>query len=185
MTFTRHPAGDLPRAWLADHVLADIRGEASRHARDETGGMLLGHWHDDDVVVAATIGPGPLARRGPTWLHPDHDWQLDELARVYSSSGRTTTYLGDWHTHPGGAPRPSRRDRRTLRAIRRAPQARAARPLMLILGPNMTDSPAMWCLLAGRRPVRLAPEGFEATAENWPARHRSQPGIDPPRTSGG
>lgn len=162
MTPTKHRQGPGVRVWMAKHLLEEIRLEAARHAHEETGGMLLGHWAETEAVITTCIGPGPRAERGRTWFHPDHDWQLDQLASAYVASNRTTTYIGDWHTHPGGAPRPSRRDRRTLRAVRRSVGARANWPLMLILGPRPWDEPSMWCLLSGRSPVRVEPQWFDA-----------------------
>lgn len=155
-------AGRQPcaQAWVARSVVGAVASEASRYPHEETGGILLGYWRAEDVVLTATIGAGPNARRGSTWLKPDQDWQLRELAEAYAASGRTITYVGDWHTHPGGAPTPSRRDRRTLRAVRRSTMARTRRPLMMIVGPDADSAPRLWCLLSGWRPVVLDPRWF-------------------------
>ena len=53
----------------------------------------------------------------PHHLIPDHEYQEQEIARVYATSGRCTTYVGDWHSHPGGALYLSRTDVRTAGAI--------------------------------------------------------------------
>lgn len=114
--------------------------EADEKAPDETGGMLLGYISvessPEDLVIEAIIGPGPDARHHRTRFTPDSSWQQDQLARVYADSGRVTTYLGDWHTHPGGVAVPSRIDRRTARRISRSGAARVAMPLTLILASN-------------------------------------------------
>lgn len=155
--------------WIARQLADDIARYAAAYPTLETGGMLLGYWavgddagdsSADEVVVVATIGPGPQAQRGRTWLRPDHDWQLRQLEDAYVQSGRTVTYLGDWHTHPGGAPVPSRRDRRTMRAVRRSSSARTPRPLMMIVGPEPSSAPVMWCLTAGRLPRRATLNWF-------------------------
>lgn len=143
------------RAWITDAALAGIDEEMALYPDQETGGLLLGYWGGDEVVITTVTGPGPAARRGRTWFEPDSAWQADQLAQVYRESGRTVTYLGDWHTHPGGAAVPSRRDRKTLRRIRSAPEARAPRPLMGIVVPSGGPQPALWCLSRRRRPVLL------------------------------
>lgn len=148
------------KAWVSVKVAAAIADEAGRHGVQETGGMLLGYWSDDTVVVTACIESGPRAERGALWFEPDQEWQTARLAEVYQASGRTTTYLGDWHSHPGGAPYPSWRDRRTLRAVRRSPGARAPRPLMLIVGPHAESPPVLWCLRGRRRLGREAVDMF-------------------------
>jgi integrative and conjugative element protein (TIGR02256 family) len=109
--------------------------EARRQEPLESGGVLLG-WNDvedTDLVVVSTLGPGPKATHRPTRFSPDTNWQRAEIAAVYEASGRTISYLGDWHSHPGGGEMPSRRDERTARRIARSRSARASRPVMLIL----------------------------------------------------
>lgn len=127
-----------PRVWVADEALEQLAHEAYQHEPLETGGLLLGYWSaaasEQEILIQAVIGPGPQAHHERSRFEPDAAWQRKQLADVYVASGRITTYLGDWHTHPGDAPSPSRRDRKTARAIANAGDARAPRPLMLILG---------------------------------------------------
>lgn len=118
--------------------------------------MLLGYWAGVEVVVTDVVGPGPCAVHKPASFSPDHDWQLERLAETYTASGRVVTYLGDWHTHPGGAPAPSARDRRTMRRIRRSGRARQRRPLMVIVGPTPSSTPKVWCLPSGTFPRALS-----------------------------
>lgn len=101
----------------------------------ESGGVLLG-WRDQadvELVVVGVLGPGPGATHRRTRFSPDTDWQRKEVAAAYAASGRTVSYLGDWHSHPGGGDTPSRRDERTARRIARSRAARVPRPMMLIL----------------------------------------------------
>jgi integrative and conjugative element protein (TIGR02256 family) len=123
------------RLWLAREALDAMVAEARRTEPLETGGVLLG-WHGDDdeeIAVAKVLGPGSRAVHRRSRFSPDTGWQRREIARVYEQSGRTVSYLGDWHSHPGGGETPSRRDQRTARRIARARSARVMRPVMLIL----------------------------------------------------
>jgi integrative and conjugative element protein (TIGR02256 family) len=117
--------------------MGEMKREADVRAPRETGGILLGYvapgTEPEDVVVEAVLGPGPNAAHYAHRFEPDSAWQQQQLAQAYAESGRLTTYLGDWHTHPGGVAVPSRRDRRTARAIARSKSARMSRPIMLIL----------------------------------------------------
>lgn len=94
----------------------------------------MGWRHGGDVQVTDRVGPGPDALHCGSVFEPDQAWQEAEIARVYRQSGRRSTYLGDYHTHPGGRPRPSRRDREVARLIASSPEARIARPIMMIVG---------------------------------------------------
>jgi len=126
----------VSRIRLARALLRQLRAESLRTFPNETGGILMGWWSADDhgATVRSVIGPGPKAQHGRYTFIPDDEWQEREVARLYQESGRTLSYLGDWHTHPYGIPTPSIRDRRTLCRIARHRAARAPQPLMLILG---------------------------------------------------
>lgn len=119
--------------------------EAEGAAPHETGGMLLGYIVDEagepQAVIEMVIGPGPRAKHERTRFIPDGRWQQAELEEIYSSPG-PTTYVGDWHTHPGGGPSPSHRDARTASSIARRRRARCPHPLMAIL----TDDKGAWSL---------------------------------------
>jgi integrative and conjugative element protein (TIGR02256 family) len=125
------------RVVLPRTVLAEMSREAKCRQPDESGGVLMGYPDRADhdlIMVIAQIGPGPNALHRRRRFEPDADWQRDEVARCYEQSGRIATYLGDWHSHPGGSARPSRLDRKTARSISRSDEARLPRPLMVILG---------------------------------------------------
>jgi integrative and conjugative element protein (TIGR02256 family) len=111
--------------------------EARSRSPVETGGILLGYvstaGERDEFVVQEVLGPGPRSQHSKARFEPDGEWQQQQLALRYQESGRVTTYLGDWHTHPGGLAAPSRRDRKTARAIAKTKSARMPRPLMIIL----------------------------------------------------
>jgi integrative and conjugative element protein (TIGR02256 family) len=118
--------------------------EAARHGPLETGGVLLGWRNGDDVVVSRVVGPGPGAQHESSTFHPDSEWQAARIADLYEQAGRRMEYLGDWHTHPGGRPRPSRRDERTLRHIARTAEARCPDPVMVILGSAAAGDASVW-----------------------------------------
>lgn len=142
MQSLRRPKRSLTqtRVLVAERALDAMLREAEARRPVETGGMLLGYLASgtdaETIVIESVIGPGPKAVHDKCRFEPDSTWQQRELAQAYASSGRITTYLGDWHTHPAGTPKPSRQDKRTARSIARAKSARAARPLMLILAPG-------------------------------------------------
>ena len=130
--------------WCEPVPWKEMVTEASRHGLRETGGVLLGWRSGVDVVVSHVVGPGPGAHHERTTFHPDSAWQAERIVELYELSGRRLEYLGDWHTHPGGRPWPSRRDERTLRHIAAASEARCPDPIMVILGTGAADDAAAW-----------------------------------------
>lgn len=125
-----------------------MKSEADRSARNETGGILLGYWCDEriDVVITAAIGPGPKAVHRSRSFVPDHRFHESEVARVYLESGRRISYLGDWHSHPGGPLKLSAIDLMTQLRIARSSKARAPMALMLILAGGNPWLAGVWRL---------------------------------------
>lgn len=126
------------RVFIPPGLLNALEAEGRRWAPGETGGMLAGYRTgkdpDADLVITDVIPAGPGAHRERIRFAADGQWQQRRLARLYEASGRITTFLGDWHTHPRGGTRPSKADRKTFRAVARDKGARTAYPLMLIVG---------------------------------------------------
>jgi len=122
--------------WLPERVLSFLIMESERTLPRETGGVFMGYWVRplQEVVIMEAMGPGLHARHGSTFFEPDHEWQEREIARIYEESGRNFTYLGDWHSHPGGQSRLSIKDRITLWRIANHGEARASTPIMGIMG---------------------------------------------------
>ncbi|WP_425305661.1 Mov34/MPN/PAD-1 family protein [Desulfocurvibacter africanus] len=142
-------------AWLPRKLLGDMRALAQELSPKETGGVLMGYRSQGQIVITEVVGPGPGAEHFPSRFVPDHEWQETEVARIYKASGRMHTYLGDWHSHPFGGCRPSRRDIYTLWKISREEEARAPWPIMTILSGEEWEAD-VW-LLGTRRIGRWLP----------------------------
>lgn len=157
--------------WITTAALEAAQAEGSTHAPEESGGVLLG-WRGparSEYVVTDLLGPGPGASHERTRFEPDYPWQERQIADRYEASGRRVTYLGDWHTHPGGPARPSRRDVRTLVTIARSPAARIPDPIMVVLGGGGPWRPAAWRLREfGLRPF-LYPTASPVRLRLWDA----------------
>lgn len=120
--------------WLPEKVRAAIVREASDKYPLETGGVLLGYWNEEHVVITQESGPGPDAHHGRLRFRPDHEYQQRWISRGYRQSEGAETYLGDWHTHPGAkVAAPSFLDRATARRVALSEAARAPNPVTLIL----------------------------------------------------
>jgi len=140
-------------AWLSKTAITAMLLDHVRHARAETGGVVMGYWVSDrEVVITAATSAGSRATHREDGYEPDVDHDQREIARIYQESGRLHTYLGDWHTHPDSGPGLSRRDRNTLRAIAADAGARAPEPLMVIIGSSVDGfTMAVWCRRVGAR----------------------------------
>lgn len=136
-----------------------LREQMATLARDwaplEVGGVLAGYWNGEDAVITDVVGPGAGAEHERFHFTPDYEFHTREIARLYLASNGVTTYLGDWHSHPNGPSSLSPVDRRTLREIGDAPEARCPRPLMVLLSGGL-DSWSVQSFTLGRH-RRLLP----------------------------
>jgi integrative and conjugative element protein (TIGR02256 family) len=125
-------------AWLNSASLANARAHATSHLPNETGGLLLGYWHgSDEVVITCVTRAGPAAHHSKNSYKPDYGFDERCVARAYAASGGTVVYLGDWHSHPNTTrPYLSSKDKHALWSVARSDEARAPKPLSLVLAGN-------------------------------------------------
>lgn len=123
--------------WFQKGHIEAIQNEAFKWTPKESGGILIGYWaNEHEAVITAIIGPGTNAIHTTNSYVPDQEYHVQEITRIYHESGRTETYLGDWHTHPNAEAYLSPRDKKTIKNIANYKPARLNKPLMLILGTN-------------------------------------------------
>lgn len=142
---------------VAATVLAAIAGVCHDETQGrETGGVLLGHQHTDGHLSVTTAGdPGPLAEQSASRFRRDA-----AHARLLSSAAYArdrSVWLGDWHTHPTGPPRPSPADMAAYAAVLSDPASGFATFLSIIVLPA-PSGPALypWAVtLQGARQVGL------------------------------
>lgn len=135
---------------IADHIFEDaderfrvlLEGKALSHMfglcrasrSQETGGILIGSYVDEDQtahVVEAT-GPPSDSRSGATWFHRGTRGLTKLLARRWEDP-RRTYYVGEWHFHPAHAPSASPQDERQMHEIALSPNYHCTRPLLIII----------------------------------------------------
>lgn len=135
------------RVHLDEALLGQCEREITRTFPLESGGVLMGsRVYPDSWTIDHVVGPGPAARHSRYRFTPDLAWQHAQIAERFHATGGASTYLGDWHSHPGARHgRPSHVDERALRTIIESDAARCPDPLMMILwgGPNAWQC-ALW-----------------------------------------
>ncbi len=125
----------MTNVWIYQKHINSIIADIEQYAPLETGGAFFGYIAENgDVVVTELIPAGGKAKRSRYSFEPEQIFQLAEMARLFTTSGGNTTYLGDWHSHPVSVPLLSRRDERTLLKIATSEDARCPNPLMMVIG---------------------------------------------------
>lgn len=93
---------------IADHIMETIdRYSQPPENTSEAGGILVGSYRGVHIQVVACSRP--LAQDKRTFaLFDRRDHGHHRLAmKHWRESGRTTTFVGEWHTHPESHPFPS------------------------------------------------------------------------------
>lgn len=123
----------------------------------ESGGVLMGQQRrPGEICIDEIVGPGPNARHQRYSFEPDVEWQRARIAERFAKSSGMSTYLGDWHSHPGASHGGlSNADRKALKTIIRAPKAQCPQPLMVIFwGAPDAWSCSAWQATLRRRALR-------------------------------
>jgi integrative and conjugative element protein (TIGR02256 family) len=126
------PVRTLTSVWIDERARVVIETEALRRRRVETGGALFGFGSDCELVVTCAYGPGPRARPRRRSFEPHAATTEALMHAVRHSSECRYRYLGSWHSHPDGAPRPSGTDVLTTENVANEPEVGLPRPLVMI-----------------------------------------------------
>lgn len=84
---------------FSPHAFAVVISQLAKHDKDETGGLLLGIYRDENFYVYDTIFPGPNSIHSECTFIPDQLYAFyyaNELKDIYKEDIRI---IGFWHSH--------------------------------------------------------------------------------------
>ena len=141
---------------LTGAALRLIEKEALASADKETGGILVGRYENDGnvaVVTAATERPADSSS-GRAWFQRGISGLTAKLRARWAHG---EYYLGEWHSHPGGAPDPSNNDIREMRLISIDASYRCPKLIMVIAGTFGQSMRISVSVLENGQLIRLQP----------------------------
>lgn len=95
----------------------------------EAGGIFLGSYRGPHVEISAITEPMPGDRRGRYVFDRSDPGHQTAAKSAWSKSSRTTTFTGEWHTHPEDVPTPSGIDLGTWHGLMK----KSTEPLVFII----------------------------------------------------
>jgi integrative and conjugative element protein (TIGR02256 family) len=100
----------------------------------ETGGVLIGHYASslDCAIVTEVTSPPEDSARGRTWFQRGVVGLRSLFLNRWAEERQS--YLGDWHFHPGGLPKPSGIDISQMQALAGNKRVRCPYPVLVIVG---------------------------------------------------
>lgn len=104
----------MPNSLLIDQVvLSRIEKEASDSYPNEAGGLFLGLRRQACIHITDMTGPQCLDRQSRTRFERRDGFHQRYASEKWLKSNGLIDWLGEWHSHPDGAPVPSAIDLRT------------------------------------------------------------------------
>jgi len=91
-------------------ALSVFESEISRFGVIETGGVLLGWWEKETLVVSIATNAGPNATHENFYFQADSNYIDMIIDMEHANSNGKVNYVGEWHTHPQVNPQPSQVD---------------------------------------------------------------------------
>jgi integrative and conjugative element protein (TIGR02256 family) len=101
---------------LAEEARKFILAESLHRYPNETGGILVGGFDGDCVLIEHATGPGPLAQHSSQLFRRDGDYSQRVLDDIVMEYGGRYDYIGEWHSHPVNSG-PSAKDVSAMRWI--------------------------------------------------------------------
>ncbi len=100
-----------------ESALSVFESEISKFGIIETGGVLLGWWENETLIVSNATNAGPNAIHENFYFQADSNYIDMIIDMEYANSNGKVNYVGEWHTHPQVSPQPSKVDLNSLDEI--------------------------------------------------------------------
>lgn len=121
--FNQHITADLRRS-----AAATMHNAAERASPHETGGLLLGWWDGETIVIDDSVEVIDKMATGNSWTRHEKDAQSTLNTVIDRRGNPNLGYIGDWHSHPA----PVGASSRDLKSLTRA-SAQYENPLALVV----------------------------------------------------
>lgn len=116
---------------IPESILEQMKFQCEQFSPVETGGVILGSYSNDGRVAevqSITDAPSDSRHTRSSFIRGTADLK-ELLIRKWKTN---EYYLGEWHTHPHGLPKPSPKDIRQMRNISRDARYQCAAPILVI-----------------------------------------------------
>ena len=117
---------------IEDDLLECLSKLCAEAAPFETGGILIGSYTEGGNTASVTRVEGPPSdsKKGRNHFYRGTNGLQDLMEALWKSGEH---YLGEWHSHPGGLPKPSPSDLKQMKAISEDHEARCPEPILVVI----------------------------------------------------
>jgi integrative and conjugative element protein (TIGR02256 family) len=107
----------IPYVLLAKTVVDQVRRERLDRLPKETGGFLIGLRRGPHIEITDLTHQGPEDYSSHTSFERRDPKHRKKILASWRASDSTKSIVGDWHSHPYGAPEPSATDRKAWKIL--------------------------------------------------------------------
>lgn len=127
---------------LGMKAFQDLKTAHKSAGKNETGGLLIGFAHKKrrTIYVTRLLPPSPDSAGSPYAFRRGVQDYPEMLDRIHHLTGNMLGYVGEWHTHPKGAPKASATDLEALASISSTLDAAGLPAHILIISPQGISS---------------------------------------------
>ncbi|MBW8244228.1 ThiF family adenylyltransferase [Muricauda oceani] len=117
-------------------LLNEIEEITRFHYPNEFGGVFVGYRTDRDFIITDLLLPDKFENGRAIFIR--HPGSLNQrLSEIHRTTNGKIEYLGEWHSHPDGPTKPSKRDFNEMKKIARDKKISIAQPLLMIVAVSM------------------------------------------------
>lgn len=119
---------------IDDKLVSKLIKTGQIHCPNEIGGFLIGYYSEDLKILNITDMIMPNVYKGSKTFFERETTGIESLLVKLYSETQKKYYVGEWHTHPGGLPKPSQTDMKAINSIVTHKQVAIKNPVFIIIG---------------------------------------------------
>ncbi|MCK9150483.1 Mov34/MPN/PAD-1 family protein [Methanobacterium alcaliphilum] len=120
---------------IREDTLSNFIDECKTNPNNETGGILVGYYSNDNTTafIQSITGPPIDSEIGKTTFKRGIDGLIEILDEKWKSG---YYYIGEWHFHPNSSPQPSTIDDEQMETFSYCKTLKCPEPILFIIGMN-------------------------------------------------
>ncbi len=117
--------------YISKNILSEIENKLNLHYPKEFGGVFVGRKFNNATLIEGILIPDDYKNGRTIFIR--HPGTLNQrLQNIFEATDGKVNYIGEWHSHPDGAPFPSQTDISAMTEISEAEYINNVSPILMI-----------------------------------------------------